>query len=55
MHFADFYDTLHFFKVLIILNILKHRQNICQVWKCANYLLSMLSFITSVLQPLLFT
>ena len=39
LHFAD-YDALHFFyfrqiNVLIIpnLGLLKHRQNICQVWK----------------------
>ena len=31
--FCRFFDTLLFFNVLIILNILKHRQNICQVWK----------------------
>ena len=59
LHFAD-YDTLHFFyfrqiNVLIILNILTHRQNVRQVWKRANYLLSKLSFMALVLQTLLFT
>ena len=33
LHFADFFDTLHFFNVQIIPNILEHWQNIRQVWK----------------------
>ena len=54
----SWHTSLFYFRqinVLIILNILKHRQNICQVWKGANYFLSKLSFTTLVLQMLLFT
>ena len=42
----SWHTSLFYFRqinVLIILNILKHRQNICQVWKWANYLLLKLS------------
>ena len=52
------HTSLFYFRqinVLIILNILKHRQNICQVWKRANYFLPKLSFMAMVLQTLPFT
>ena len=54
----SWHTSLFYFRqinVLIILNIHKYRQNICQVWKGANYLLSKLSFMDLVLQTLLFT
>ena len=47
--------TLRQIIVLIILIIFKHRQNICQDWKWANYLLSKLSFMALFSQTLLFT